>query len=171
MTPPANHNELLEPLKIALKLEVEGRQFFFEAAQSSQSKFARQTFEFLAKEEEKHIENINRFSQSIIDSDGRDYLDVGISDAAQKLTSFNERLAKLKDEFEPSMSDVQAYQFALDFENGAEEFYAEKMAEAKNPMVKKFYQWLIDEESMHSRVLTSCMRFAEDPQSWFKSHK
>lgn len=162
---------LLEPLRIALKLETEGRQFFLEAADKATSKFVRQTFEFLAKEENKHIENITRFSQSIIDAKGTEYLDVGISDADAKFKSFNERLSKLKDGFEASMSDVEAYQYALDFENGAEQFYAEKMAEATNPLVKKFYQWLSDEESMHSKVLTSCLKFAENPQSWFESHK
>lgn len=159
---------LLEPLQIALNLETEGRAFFLEAAAKSTGKFTRQTFEFLAGEEDRHIENISRFSQSIIESGGEPQFDVGLSDAPAKLASFNARLAALRGEFVPSMTDAEAYRFALQFENGAEAFYAEQMTAATHPLVRKFYAWLIDEESMHARLLTSCLQFAEDPESWFR---
>ena len=55
---------------MALKLEQEGRRYFREAADSAESQQARQTFEFLAAEENKHIERINEFYQSIKDTGG-----------------------------------------------------------------------------------------------------
>jgi len=166
-----NLNEILEPLRIALKLEIEGKQFFLDAAGSTRSKLARQTFEFLAKEEDKHIEHIKNMCESVEGSQGKDLLDAGISDADSKLTAFNDRLARLRDEFKGSNDDVTAYNMALKFENGAEEFYERMMNESADPRVKKFYKWLIEEESMHSRLLKSCLKFVEDPAAWFKSHK
>jgi len=163
--------QVLEPLRIALKLEQEGKQFFLDAAGSTHSKLARQTFEFLAKEEDKHIEHIQRMYESIEGSQGRDLLDAGVSDADRKLAAFNERLADLRDEFKGNDDDITAYNMALKFENGAEEFYEEKMDECEDPRVKKFYKWLIEEETMHSRLLKSCLKFVEDPAVWFKSHK
>ncbi len=164
-------NEILEPLRIALKLEKEGKQFFLDAAGSTRSKIARQTFEFLAKEEDKHIDHIQKMCESVEGSQGKDLLDAGVSDADRKLAEFNARLAKLRDEFRGSSDDSTAYNMALKFENGAEEFYDRMMKESSDPRVKKFYKWLIEEESMHSRLLKSCLKFVEDPAVWFKSHK
>jgi rubrerythrin len=66
------------------------------------------------------------------------------------------------------MSDIEAYQFALKFENGAEDYYRQKIAETENANVQRFYRWLIGEEEMHSRLLASCLEFAEDPAAWFQ---
>jgi len=166
-----NQNNLIEPLKIALSLEYEGKQLFLKAAEETQSKLAKQTFEFLAAEEVKHIANIERFYKSMEDSKGKEIPDIEDSDADEKLESFNLKLESIKDDFKATSSDVEAYRLALRFENGAEEFYQEKFKEATDPRIKKFYKWLIDEESMHSRLLNSCLKFVEDPTEWFRNRK
>ncbi|MCH7691385.1 MAG: ferritin family protein [candidate division Zixibacteria bacterium] len=162
---------ILEPLRIALKLEIEGKQFFLEAASTTKSRLARQTFEFLAAEEDRHIEQIENMCKSVEGTDGKDLLDAGVSDADQKLVDFNNKLAELKDEIAATGDDTSAYSMALKFENGAEEFYEKMMNESDNPRVKKFYKWLIEEEEMHSRLLKSCIKFIDNPADWFKSHK
>ena len=162
---------LLEPFDIALKLEQEGKRVFTEAAASTSSRLAKQTFEFLAGEEDRHIEKILRFRESIEATGGADYPDTEDSNADAKLKSFNNRLAELRKDLESSESDAEAYRNAMQLENGAEEFYEEKMTEATDVRVKRFYKWLIDEEKMHARLLKSCLTFVEDPEAWFRSHK
>ena len=171
MTDQNRKNKLLEPLQIALNLEREGKQLFLKAASETKSKLAQQTFEFLAKEEDKHIANIEHFYNSLDDSDGQDIPDIEDSNADEKLEAFNNKLEQIKDEFQPTFTDVEAYKLALKFENGAEEFYQEKLDEANDPGIKKFYKWLIVEETMHSRLINSCLKFVEDPVEWFKSRK
>ena len=171
MTKGNDKNALLEPLKIALSMEMEGKQLFLNAAAETKSSLAKQTFEFLAKEEDRHIAHIQDFYKSLEDSHIDDAIDTEISTADQRLETFNLRLEEIKDEFKPSLTDVEAYQIALKFENGAEEFYEVKYREASHPKVKKFYKWLIDEESMHSRLINSCLKFVEDPAAWFQSRK
>ena len=167
------HNEdtkkLLEPFAIALRLEQEGRQFFLQVAEKTSSKLARKTFLFLADEEVKHIRQIERFYRSLELSEVLP--DLEDSDAESKLEDFNNRLATLEEDADQVQSDIDAYHKALDFENGAEQFYALKMKEADDPRIKKFYRWLIEEEAMHSRLLRSCVRFIEDPAAWFSRHK
>ena len=171
MSDSKNIEALLEPFRIALKLEQEGKQFFMEAARKAKSDLVRQTFEFLANEEDKHIEKIADFYKSLELSSGDDVPDIGVSDAEERLVEFNNHLSKLKDVVTPTISDIEAYELALKFENGAEDFYEEKLLEAQHPKIKKFYRWLIDEEKMHARLLRSCLMFAQDPKSWFKNHK
>jgi rubrerythrin len=80
-------------------------------------------------------------------------------------------LESIKDEYEATSSDIEAYRMALAFEAGAEDFDEKMGAESKNIAVKRFYQWLIGEESMHSHLLKSCLRFVENPAERFRRRK
>lgn len=164
-------DELLDPLKVALQLEQEGKRFFSEAAATVTGKAARQTFEFLAAEEDKHIRRIEEFYQSLEESEGENAPDTEESDADRRLVAFNDRLAELRNEIKPTISDIEAYKTALKFENGAEDFYAEQVARSSNPKIRKFYTWLIHEESMHAKILNSCVQFAENPAAWFSDRE
>jgi len=171
MSEPHDKPDILEPFRIARRLETEGRAFFEEAARKAESDLVRQTFQFLAAEEIHHIEKIDKFVRSLEISEGREVPEIEDSNAEAKLAEFNNRLAALRDTISPSASDVEAYRFAIKFENGAEEFYLEKMNEAEDPRIKRFYKWLIDEETMHARLLRSCLNFACDPAEWFRRHR
>ena len=168
MSKKQNINDLLEPLQIALNLEKEGKKLFLQAASETQSSLAKQTFEFLAKEEDVHIAKIEEFYKSVTNSDGADIPDIEESNADDKLESFNQKLESIRSEFKPTLTDIEAYKLALEFENGAEDYYQEKYDESDNPAMKKFYKWLITEETMHARLINSCLKFVEDPSDWFQ---
>jgi rubrerythrin len=162
---------MLAPLRVALRLEQEGKQFFSEAAVKVTGKAARQTFEFLAAEEDKHIRRIQDFYRSLEQSGGQDVPESEESDADARMAGFDDQMAALRHEIRPTLSDVDAYRMALKFENGAEEFYARQVKESADQRIQRFYIWLINEESMHARVLNSCIQFAEDPAVWFQKRK
>ena len=167
---PSSREQLLEPLRIAVQLETEGKRLFAEAARKVTGRHARQTFEFLMAEEDKHIERIQQFYESVERTGGADAPKLDEREAQRNLDAFNARMRELKDELRPSASDIEAYRFALKFENGAEDFYAEKLAETDNDNVRRFYRWLIAEEEMHAHLLESCLKFAEDPTAWFREN-
>ena len=165
------NQELINTLSIALKLEEEGKALFIQAASETKSKLAKQTFDFLAKEEDKHIENIKLFYDTLVDSDMSQLPDLEDSNADKKLEAFNLKLESLREEFEPTFTDIEAYKLALKFENGAEEFYEEQRKKAVDPKIIKFYKWLEAEETMHSRLINSCLKFVESPAEWFQKRK
>lgn len=161
----------LKPYRIALEMEKEGKQLFLDAARATKSDLARQTFEFLAKEEDRHLQQIEKFYRAMEESDGRGVPHVDDSDADARLEGFNQRLESMRADFVSTASDIEAYRVALKFENGAEEFYQEMLDRCDDPRIKRFYRWLIDEESMHSRLINSCLKFVEDPTEWFRRRK
>lgn len=171
MTDKKQHQELIDTLSIALKLEEEGKALFLQAALKTKSKLAKQTFEFLAKEEDKHIASIKLFYDTLVDSDMSQFPDIKDSNADDKLESFNLKLESIREDFKPTITDIEAYHLALKFENGAEEFYKEKLENAVDPQIKKFYKWLVTEETMHSRLINSCLKFVENPTEWFQKRK
>ncbi len=125
----------------------------------------------MAKEEDKHIENIKLFYDTLVDSDISQLPDIEESNAEEKLEAFNLKLESLREDFKPTFTDIEAYNLALKFENGAEEFYKEQLDNAVDPKIKKFYKWLEAEETMHSRLINSCLKFVEDPTGWFQKRK
>lgn len=165
------NQELIQVLQVALKLETEGKALFIQAASDTRSKLAKQTFDFLAKEEDKHIENIRLFYETLVDGDLDQLPDIADSNADEKLELFNQKLESLREDFKPTFTDIEAYKMALKFENGAEEFYEEQLAKATDPKIIKFYKWLEAEESMHSRLINSCLKFVENPTEWFEIRK
>lgn len=161
---------ILEPLRMALRLEEEGRKFFADAAAQVRNPHARQTLAFLADEESKHIERIKDFSRSIEAGLAAPPI-VASESIEQRVKSFNDHLATLRADMGPTASDIEAYTMAVKFENGAADFYREQMEASNDPEVRLFYQWLVDEESLHSEVLGSCLRFIQDPADWFKGRQ
>ena len=161
---------VLEPLEMALRLEEEGQKFFEEAAGRVRNPHARKTLLFLAEEELRHIQKIKEFSRSVEAGAAAPKIEVTES-IESRVKKFNDHLATLKADISPSASDIEAYTMAVKFENGAAEFYQEQKDRSDNPDVKAFYQWLIEEESLHSRVISSCLQFIQDPASWFADHK
>lgn len=145
--------------------------FFRQAAASTKGPVAQRTFNFLAAEEEKHVERIKQFYQTLAEEGLESLPSEFPSNAEDRMEEFNKSLIELSQTITTSMTDAEAYQAALAFENGAEEFYAEELGKADNPSVKSFYQWLINEEEMHSRLLKSCLEFVHDPEQWFKRGK
>ena len=160
--------DILEPLRIALRLEYEGKKFFQEAAERCAGDLPRQTFQFLADEEDKHIQHIEGFYKSLTDS--TDAAPPPIDDVAtiERFDKMVEQMEALKDSIKPTASDVEAYETAIKFENGAEEFYAEQAAKTDKPHIRQFYEWLIREEERHARFLKDCVKFAENPAAWFE---
>lgn len=171
MTETNDLDSLLGPLKIALAMEVEGKQLFIEAARRATGKQARQTFEFLAAEEDKHIAHIKRFYESLESGEATDIPEIVAGSVDARFDEFNLGLVRLKDDLKPTASDVEAFRFAIKFENGAEDFYRQQAESGHDERATQFYLWLIDEEGLHARVLQSCLDFAENPSDWFAIHR
>jgi rubrerythrin len=171
MTEPGEQDALLEPLRIAIQMETEGRQLFLEAARRASGRHARTTFEFLAAEEDRHLERIRDFYASIEKQGKPDESYRPDQAAKRRLAEFNDGLARLRGDLKPTQSDVEAFRFAIRFENGAEDFYRRQIENNDNEHVCNFYRWLAAEEDIHGLVLESCLEFAEDPATWFLKHQ
>ncbi len=167
----ADIHELLEPLKTARRLEEEGRKFFAEAARTTKSRLAQQTFKFLVQEENRHLRTIDAYIANLTASEKLSFPSLTASKVDEVIEDFRALIATLYETYTPDMTDIEAYRMALNFENGAEEFYRKKLRETDHPDVKKLYEWLIAEETMHARLLQACLNFVEDPEGWFKRHR
>ena len=163
----SEREKILEPFRVALKLEREGKKFLLEAAAKSTHPVARRTFEYLASEEDIHAEKIQRLYQAIAETGESIDPDADESEAEGKVAEFNDRLAELKDSVKATAGDIEAYNTALEMEEDTEQFYHDRIAETDDPNIQRIYRYLIAEEKGHSAMLRSCLEFMEDPREWF----
>ena len=159
--------KILEPFRIALQIEMEGKKFLLEAARKSEHPVARRTFEYLASEEDIHAAKIQRLHKAIADTGESIDPDADETESLQKIKEFNDCLASLKDAVRATAGDIEAYKTALEMEHDTEDFYHEKMADTDDENVRRIYRYLIAEERAHSVMLESCLLFLEDPTKWF----
>ena len=59
------HEYMLQALKDAVQMELEGRQFYLEAAKKVENAGVRQIFEYLAESEKYHIDKFNEIYRSL----------------------------------------------------------------------------------------------------------
>ena len=165
--PPEIRERILEPFRIALNIEREGKKFLLEAAAKTAHPVAKRPFEDLASEEDIHAAKIQRMYQAIADTGESIDPDADAGEAREKIKQFNERLAELKDSVKATDRDIEAYRTALEMEQDTEEFYIEKMKETDDENIKRIYRYLVAEEAAHTTMLQSCLNFLENPGGWF----
>jgi rubrerythrin len=157
-----------DALKAALEMEEKGYAFFKDSAARATNSFAKEIFDFLAGEELNHIKAIKKFNEQYI-KEGLGNAERIIEDLKEGKvkTSISTIFAQLKDAAPVAGSDLDVYNFAMDFELRGEAFYKKAEAEAKNPDARKLYGFLTGEERNHFKIVEACLAYFENPAEFF----
>jgi rubrerythrin len=146
-------------------MEKEGKRFYLQSAEKSQSLLAKRIFEELAYEEDLHIKKIDEIYSKLRERKGfKDWV-----------TSIGEpsKIKKVFEEFlipkaSASKGELDALRFALDLEDKSIKYYEGLATEAENPNEKRFYLTLSYEERGHYLMILDSIEFLTDPEGWFR---
>ena len=164
----SNFKDQKEALQMAIEMEKEGQGFYKKTAEKTSDKMTRQVFEFLANEELKHIEAIKIFYDSEISGKTTDFEKVTAGQTPDKARQAIMNLFKgLGDKAPVDKPDLDAYNFARDFEKNGEKFYRKAAEKASDKNVKKLFEFLVDEEKRHFQMIDDSIAFLENPAEWF----
>ncbi len=154
-------------LDAAIEMEEKGYAFFKDSASKAADSFAKEVFDFLAGEELKHIEAIKIFYGGYIQGNTI-MTDSLIEGMKSSLSAALDQLYKHLGEKVPvAGSELDVYNFAMDFERKGEAFYKKAEAEAVDPNARKLYGFLIGEERRHFKIVESCLSYFENPAEFF----
>ena len=163
----AEHTEE-KALSAAIEMEEKGFSFFKDTAARAEDKFAKEVFEFLAGEELNHIKAIERFHDEYIKGNSSDPAGLirGMANTAAReaITLLFQQLSA-----NPPIegTDLEVYQFAMDFERKGENFYKKCESEATDSNAKKLYSFLVQEERRHFKIVESCLSYFDNPAEFF----
>jgi rubrerythrin len=157
---------LLKALKDAVQMELEGRQFYQEAAKKVKNPGVRQIFEYLAESEKYHIERFNEIYRDL-EKDPH---------WTASLAAFNPPkhepyvciLAMTQaDQGTGGQDDLQALRTGIKLEECSIDYYTKLARETNIPLARRFFMSVAHEERAHYLTLMDMHNYLTLPEDWF----
>jgi rubrerythrin len=140
----------LQVLEYAIKMEIEGHDFYKNLASKGKNKRIQNIFAGLAEMELEHYELLKK--QKDLIAEGQSFQVVDIKSMREK-DFFKERLDKELSDMETGLGDISVIRMAYLIENDLAEFYKKAAKNTEDPAGKKMYEELADWEEEHRRIL------------------
>ncbi len=160
------HEYMLQALKDAVQMELEGRQFYLEAAKKVANPGVRQIFEYLAESEKYHIEKFNEIYRSLEKDPAWTAPMAAFS--PPKHEPYVCVLAMTQaDQETGGKDDLQALRSALKMEECGIDYYTKLARETNNPLARRFFMSVAHEERGHFLTLMDMHNYLTLPEDWF----
>jgi rubrerythrin len=158
-----------DALRMAYEFEREGMKHYRDASERVHDEFAKRALVFLAEEEERHLEKIDRFNAFLL---GRGSFDLETEcsiDSASRIHDFVSGIVR-KSTLSPAEleSDLAVYEEAMEVERQGYIMYRKAAETETDERVKTFLTFLMDEETRHYDLLMNTRRYLEDPSYYFE---
>jgi len=142
--------QIKDAIKGAILLEINGRKFFNHAADVTQHERGKKMFKFLADEEIKHLETFSKlFSQILEGESWKDY--VSTSETQREVPLVEKLKERMK--AEEGKGETQALSIGMQLERDAIEFFQKAASETSDPVAKKIFFEIAEEEKFHYDLL------------------
>jgi rubrerythrin len=157
----------MEVLRLAVRMEIDGKEFYLKASQKSSNELGKDLFQQLANEEDVHRKKFEQIYEAI--KRGQGWPDVEPpSEKGKKLKSlFSEATRALGTKIKVPESELEAIKTALDMEKKSYDLYHSRSDESTLPVEKRFYRALAGEERGHHLALTDSLEYLSNPAGFF----
>jgi rubrerythrin len=168
MTDSASSNINKDVLSNAIKFEEDGRKLYLECAEKTEHQWGKSLFQSLADDEVKHIERLKETFSKLSISEKFTEAPSPLAAEKQWKNIFEKAKGTIDTVVKASSSDIDALQLGIDFEEKGMKYYSTLSEESKNPLEKKFYRILAQEENRHFLILKDSHEMLTDPASWYE---
>lgn len=137
-------------IKEAIRLEVDGRNFFNHAAETTHNEHGKKMFQKLAAEEVKHIEVFSRlFTEVLKEADWKKYV------KAEEMRGESPLIEKLKERMKGAegKSETQALSIGMELEENAIQFFQKAAGEVDDSAASEIFMKISEEEKFHYDLL------------------
>lgn len=158
-------------LATAIKFEEDGRKLFLECRNKTEHPWGKGLFQSLADDELMHIERLQETFDTLTIS--RQFTEGPLPLAAERQWKniFEQAQGTVDTMVKGSTGDLDALTLAINFEERGMAYYKRLSEESNNPLEKKFYQILSQEENRHFLILKDSQELLTDPSSWHEKHE
>jgi len=143
-------DQILGIIKEALKLEINGREFFNRAAKLTHNELGKKMFKKLADDEVKHLATFSKlFSEAMGGEDWKKHIKA--EELERESEVIEELVARMKRE--ESASELEGIRIGMELENKAIDFFKKSVEEVTDPVAKEILNQICDEERFHYDLL------------------
>ncbi|MEJ2671974.1 MAG: ferritin family protein [Deltaproteobacteria bacterium] len=161
---------MLQALKDAVQMEVDGRQFYLEAAKKAKSGGVRQIMEYLAESEKYHIEKFNEIYRSL-QKDPRWTQTMAVFNPPKHEPYVCVMAMNQDEQGSGGRDDLQALKTGIKMEECSIEYYTKLAKETNNPLARRFFMSVAHEERGHYMTLMDMHNYLTLPEDWFYVHQ
>lgn len=165
---------LKEALIKSFEMEKTGFAFYTDTAKRASNKGAAAIFNALAEDENRHIEAIKKYSDSV----SKNLNLPEISSAMPQHKDIKERVIFGKNLFKEfgtaaaGADELKAYETAMKLETAGYDFYKKAYDSIDDKNAKGLYKFLIGEEKTHYKLILDTYEYLKNPQDlFFKEEK
>ena len=159
---PTDNSKTLDALQTAIRMEIDGKEFYLKAGEASTNEIGSKLFKTLAKEEDGHRALFEKIYKSL--QSKNNWPDVTPAPADNELkTLFAKAVLKVK----PSSSEIEAVHKAMEMENKTRDFYQANAKEAQFDVEKEYYVKLAGIEAVHHKTLLDYYEYLKNPVDYF----
>jgi rubrerythrin len=146
------NKEILEAMKYATRMEIQGRSFYEYMTEKTSSDHGKKVFERLAQDETGHIQKFSEIFTEVIGNDEwKSYIDKEEIDKDTLLTELKSRVEQRGKE--EKATDLEALRIGLELERGAIDYYTKQANTTEDTVVKELFTHIIKEEQFHYDLL------------------
>jgi rubrerythrin len=157
---------MLRALQDAVQMELEGRQFYLEAAKKVKSAGVRDILEYLAESEKYHIQKFNEIYRDLEKDPA--WTEPMAAFKPPKHEPYVCVLAMAKeDQASGGKDDLQALRTGIKMEECSIDYYTKLAKETNNPLARRFFMSVAHEERGHYLMLMDMHNYLSLPEDWF----
>ena len=164
-------NEALSVIKQAMELEDDGRRYYLQAVDRAKNPLARNTFQWLAEQEQQHKQYFAAYHQVMEEQHDwppMSQIEVSAHDARQEAADiFQRALAQIEDDLPEDIELSELYNGAMEFERKSIDLYRTQAEQATDHNAREFYEFLTEEERGHLNLLATTLEYLDHPDSWY----
>ena len=159
--------ETLKALQTAIQMEIDGKEYYLKASQSSDNKLGKELFQSLAAEEDMHRQKFEKIYNALRSKKAWPKVDFQPDRGKKLATIFAKGIEEMGSNVKAPASEIDAIQKAMDMENMTYDFYQNKNQKATYDVERDYYQALAAEERGHYLALLDYREYLSDPAGWF----
>jgi len=163
----SEQDKTLESLKIAIQMEIDGKQYYLKASQESGNELGKKLLEKLASEEDSHQQKFENIYNAIMAKKGWPAADFQPNGGSQLRTLFARATEEMGARAKGATTELDAVQTAMGMENKTFDYYIRQGASAAHDAEKDFYYAVASEEREHYLILLDYYEYLKDPAAWF----
>lgn len=161
------HEKTLKALEAAIQMEIDGKEYYVKASQTSNNDLGKKLLARLADEEDIHRQVFEDIYRNISAKKGWPDHGLHAEGLSRLKTLFSKAIEEMGTDVKSMPEEIDAVQTAMEMENKTYDFYNEQLAKARYDAEKIFYKELAAQEKEHHRLLLDYYEFLKDPAAYF----
>ncbi|MGD0854900.1 MAG: ferritin family protein [Dehalococcoidia bacterium] len=158
---------IIEALKYAIQMELDGKKFYTLSGQESTNKIGKELFSWLAEQEDFHRKRFEEIYVLIAKKKDWPLTPVKPDKNRTFRTLFGDALRDVGTSLKAQKSEFIAAEKAIEMEIKSRDFYTERASKAASDIEKNFFITISAEEQGHYLALIDYKEYMSDPAGWF----